>query len=345
MFMRLSTKQRQALELEVVPSEARLELTRIIRDRCTTGHGDQTGGIALLRENEFINIANQVLGKPIYTLQGDDWGEYHPAEHAWHHGQRELIMRLPSTPQLAEILADYLQRGMMRTKEVNAILEHYNCGFRFRDRGYDETNIEIEIVAAEAIPDHDLTQDHPNVRKLVLRMEAALSASDFSGVLHASASVFETLAKDVMNISTINDQPLGAFFSGYRKRSLLPEPVLDYMLEVYKARNSEPLAAHGSLNPPTVDATQATVLCELTKSIVRIERSLGEQMIDFRKPSGSQRAPVNLGHAASQQPATGLTMHPDSSLAPQPESPKAQSSPPGTAIRHQTNRKGRRPSS
>ena len=72
-FMRLSVKQRQALELEVVPSEARLELTRIIRDRCEVVHGDEDGGIALLRENEFINIANHVLGKPIYTLKGGDW--------------------------------------------------------------------------------------------------------------------------------------------------------------------------------------------------------------------------------------------------------------------------------
>jgi len=51
---------------KVVPSEARLELTRIIRDRCQVVHGDEDGGIALLRENEFINIANQVLGKPIH---------------------------------------------------------------------------------------------------------------------------------------------------------------------------------------------------------------------------------------------------------------------------------------
>jgi hypothetical protein len=299
--MRLSKKQRQALELDVVPSEARLELTRIIRDRCLVEHGDEDGGLALLRENEFINIANQVLGEPIYTLRGGDWGEYHPAEHAWHHGQREVIMRLPSTAQLAEILADYLQHGMMGIADVNAVLEHYNCGFRFKDKGYDETNITVEIVAADAIPDTDLSKDHPNVRKLVLRMETALSAQDYSGVLHASASVFETLAKDVMNTSTVNDQPLGAFFAGYRKKSLLPEPVLDYMLEVYKARNTQPLAAHGSLNPPTVDAAQATVLCELTKSIVRIERGLAEQAIDLGKMPSNQKPPTTSGPAASQQ--------------------------------------------
>lgn len=121
--MRLGDKEREALELEVVPSEARLELTRIIRDRCRAIHGDEDGGIALLRENDFINIANQVLGSPIYILDGGGWGEYHPAEYAWHHGHRELIMRVPTTSQLAEILADYLQREMMNTEQVNAILK------------------------------------------------------------------------------------------------------------------------------------------------------------------------------------------------------------------------------
>lgn len=325
-FMRLSEKQRQALELEVVPSEARLELTRIIRDRCRAVSGDEDGGIALLRENEFINIANQVLGRPIYTLEGGDWGEYHPAEHAWHHGQRELIMRVPTTSQLAEILADYLQREMMNRRQVNAILTDYNCGFCFQDiSGDDSIDIDIKIVAADSIPDADLTKDHPNVRKLVFRMDTALSTQDFSGVLHASASIFETLAKDVMQSPTLNDQTLAGFFAGYRKRSLLPVPVLDYMLEVYKARNKQPLAGHGSLALPTVDAAQAVVLCELTKSIVRIERSLAEQAIDLSKTATTKTAastgPPTVAACAPSptiMPSNSSTAHPSAVDPPGP---------------------------
>jgi hypothetical protein len=235
-FMRLTSKQRQALELEVVPSEARLELTRIIRDHCRIVPGEEDTGRALLHENEFINIANQVLGKPIYTLDGGEWCDYHHAEYAWHYGQRELIMRLPSTSQLAEILADYLQRGMMTVAEVNGPLKLYNCGFRFEVvEGFERKHIEIEIVAEDSIPDIDLTKDHPNVRMLVSRMETALSSQDFAGVLHAAASVFETLAKDVMKSPTVSEQSLGGFFAAYRKKSALPVPFLDYMLEVYKA--------------------------------------------------------------------------------------------------------------
>lgn len=164
-------------------------------------------------------------------------------------------------------------------------------------------NIVIKIVAPGSIPDADLTKDHPNVRKLVLRMETAKNGQDFAGVLHASASIFETLAKDVMHGSKVNDQPLGASFDGYRKKSLLPEPVLDYMLEVYKARNKEPLAGHGSLTPPTVDAAQAVVLCELTKSIVRIERSLAEQAVDLSKTATIKTAVSTGAATVSGSPA------------------------------------------
>jgi hypothetical protein len=278
-FMRLSEKQRTALELEVVPHQARLELTRIIRDACAVEDEDEVE-IVLIHENEFINIANQVLGRPIYLLKGGDWGEFHPAEYAWHHGQRELIMRIPSTPELAEILADYLEKGMMRRKDVNEILSNYGCGFTFERDGYrSHAPVEIQVVPVDSIDEVDLKTDHPNVRRLVTRMDAALKGHDFSGVLHASASIFETLAKDVMKNPNVNDQTLASFFEGYKKKSLLPEPILDYMLNVYQQRNSQPLAGHGSLTEPNINPENAVALCELTKTIVRIERKLIEQAI------------------------------------------------------------------
>jgi hypothetical protein len=277
-FMRLTAKQNNALELEVVPHEARVELTRIIRHVC---HRDESE-ITLIHENEFINIANQVLGKPIYILNGGDWGEYHPAEYAWHHGQRELIMRIPSTPQLAEILADYLQKGMVQTKSVNEILSNYGCSFSFEEvesSHSEETRIKVKVTPVESIDDVDLNNDHPNVRRLVARMDKALADKDFAGVLHASASIFETLAKDVMKNPNVNNETLASFFDGYKKKSLLPAPVLDYMLLVYKERNTQPLAGHGSLTEPSISPEHAVTLCELTKTIVRIERKLSEQVI------------------------------------------------------------------
>jgi hypothetical protein len=190
-------------------------------------------------------------------------------------------MRRPTTPQLAEILADYLQKGMINTKSVNEILGRYGRGFSFdeRDSFRDGRTIKVEVLPVESIEEVDLNSDHPNVRRLADRMERSLAAKDFAGVLQASASIFETLAKDVMENPNVNAQTLGSFFDGYRKKSLLPEPVLDYMLRVYTERNVVPLAGHGSLAEPTISPEEAVTLCELTKTIVRIERRLGEQSI------------------------------------------------------------------
>jgi hypothetical protein len=282
--MKLPKDTRAALEREVVPSGARLELTRIIRDKCLVSDGDDDGGITLLRENEFINIANQVMGKPIYVLEGGGWGDYHPAEHAWHHGQRELIMRLPETTELAEILADYLQRRMMSIATVNRILRDYNCGFSYQNIGQaDEFKMGIVVTSEDAIPEPDLSKEHPNIRKLVHRMEMALRGKDYAAVLHASASVFETLAKDLINRPTVNNQTLGAIFEAFRKASKLPPAILDYIHQIYNDRNTTPLAGHGSLSTPNLDAATAVTLCEFTKFAVRTERSLAEQKVVLTK--------------------------------------------------------------
>jgi hypothetical protein len=302
-FTQLTNAKRVTLEFEVVPAEARLEFTRMIRDKCSSTPGDESGLISLIRENDFVNIANTIMGRPIYALESDGWGNYEPAEFAWHQGQRELIMRVPSTTELVEILADYLQNNMLSPKSVNAILKRYNCGFRFKDvGGIDGLDITVIIQDEDNIPEPDLSNDHPNVRRLVIRMNSALAAHDYPGVLHGSASVFETLAKDVTQNPSVNDQTLASFFAGYRKKSLLPEPVLDYMLSVYNNRNTAPLAAHGSLSEPTVTPEEAVSLCELTKTIVRMERALAQQKVDRSQITSSKRSQATTDSALDTKP-------------------------------------------
>jgi hypothetical protein len=281
-FIRLKPKDARALELELVPREARRELTRLIRRACRADDGD----ISLMRENEFINMANQVLGRPNYVLEADREGTFEVSEHAWHRGERELIMRLPSTSQLAEILADYLEQGMLATKAVNEVLSHHGCGFSFaesEDR-YDQRHISLEVSPLDALPEADIDSEHPNIRKLADRMDRALAEKDPAAVLHAAASIFETLAKDVVQNPSVADQTLASFFDGYRKKSLLPEPVLDYMLQVYKNRNKQPLAGHGSLIAPNVSQKDAIVITEMTKAILRIERSLAQEKLAANQP-------------------------------------------------------------
>jgi hypothetical protein len=127
------------------------------------------------------------------------------------------------------------------------------------------------------------------------------------GVLHASANIFETLAKLVFNSPNVKNQTLASLFDGYRKRSELPELLLDYVQETYKRRNIEPLAGHGATKPPTVSAKDAAVLVEMTKMCVRLERRLAGQEIDAATAvsggTGSAKsAPVRQEHRIRPPP-------------------------------------------
>jgi len=117
----------------------------------------------------------------------------------------------------------------------------------------------------------DETEQHPNIKTLIKRMDRALKDSDYSAVLHSSASIFETLAKDIVAIPSVQNQTLKAFFDRYRKDSKLPDELLNYIESVYASRNTEPLAGHGSAIVPQITKQQAIVISEMTIAFVNIE--------------------------------------------------------------------------
>ncbi|GEM_PF-6552459 len=112
---------------------------------------------------------------------------------------------------------------------------------------------------------------HPNIKTLIDRMENAFQRNDFALVLKTSSDVFETLAKDIVNNPNVQNQPLGSFYPLFRKESLLPKEILDYIFAVYKDRNVTPLAGHGSTELPSISKATATFLCEFTKAVVNSE--------------------------------------------------------------------------
>jgi len=122
-----------------------------------------------------------------------------------------------------------------------------------------------------AITPFDETEQHPNIKTLIKRMDRALEDSDYSGVLHSSASIFETLAKDIVAIPGVQNQTLKSFFGRYRNDSVLSEELLDYILSIYDSRNTTPLAGHGSTIVPQITKEQAIVISEMTKAFVNIE--------------------------------------------------------------------------
>ena len=268
-FIGLKPKQRKQLELEVVPKRARLQLTRLLRR--ATDSTDHNAHIA--RMNNVINVARNVLGLPISLIEMDDMGDYHYVDSGWIRAELEVCLRRPDTPDLVETIADLIGDGWLELDTVNEILHESGCGVSFKE-AYSSQEVIVSVLSVEEIESDEDKAEIPNIRLLASRMDGALEAKDYSAVLHASASIFETLAKDVIGIPTIENQTLASFFERYRTDSNLPTPVLDYILEVYKRRNVEPLAGHGQTKEPTITEGEAVILAQMTKAFVRIERQL-----------------------------------------------------------------------
>lgn len=267
MFDTLNQEQKRSLNNEVVSERARKRLTRHLRHG--TRHEDSQ--IQIILQNRAINIARNILGSPIYVLDGGQDGYFHPAENAWHNGELELVMRRPDTIHLAETLIDLLNENIILMPNINQILNEDNVSFYFEDRGRD--GYDIVISAIEEIEEAE-EDEHPNIRKLINRMDTLNEQKDYPGALHASASIFETLAKQLIDLETIQDESLGSFFDRYRNDTNLPDAIVDYIDEIFQRRNTEPIAGHGHLEEPEITREDSILLAEMTKAFVRIERRL-----------------------------------------------------------------------
>jgi hypothetical protein len=113
--------------------------------------------------------------------------------------------------------------------------------------------------------------DNDNIIQLFSRMDQAVQNQDWSLVLHVSASIFETVAKLRVGTPGVQNQTLGSFFQAYRNCSLLPAQILDYIESIYKRRNTEPLAGHGSTSASTFTEREAMQARALTQLLVRLE--------------------------------------------------------------------------
>ncbi|MFW8602500.1 hypothetical protein ACOHYD_13610 [Desulfobacterota bacterium M19] len=112
---------------------------------------------------------------------------------------------------------------------------------------------------------------HENIIILIKRMEICLENKDCSGVIHASANIFETMAKDIIDSGNIENQTLGSFIGKFNNESKLPENFKTVVKEIYLLRNKSPISGHGSTKPSQVSMEDAIVIAALTKSIVEIE--------------------------------------------------------------------------
>ena len=182
---------------------------------------------------------------------------------------------------LEDYLMEQLQNGplpvaklkplFMNTKNSPATCPYKLANILYPGKKSFTVEIEEQPVQLDTLP------IHPNIQVLIDRMDDTLRRDDYPGVLHSSASIFETLAKDVIGIPSIQGQTLKSFFERYRKDSALPSEILDYILNIYESRSTTPLAGHGSTRTPSISRKAAISLSEMTKAFVRIEYKLREK--------------------------------------------------------------------
>lgn len=265
MFKGLSKEQKSKLEYEVISDSCRLKIARLFRDKTNVSDSDKQ----IILINRIVNIARQVEGLSICKLESDDDGSYYLSEKAWHFGELELITRRETTCELIETLCDLVSASIITSEEINEIFDCEKLGISVMDNS-DEITVDI----VDDFPEDQYEEEHPNIRILIKRMDLLLENSDYPGVLHASASIFETHAKSIINQKSIENKSLGSFFDKYRKKLKLPESFIDEIKALYSLRNTEPLAGHGSTRMPTITKEDAVIIDEMTKSFIRIERKL-----------------------------------------------------------------------
>lgn len=261
----ITTDQGNQLQYEVLSQDFYIYLTRhLLKWAEKPGNAEDI----LMRKNKLINLFKTISGGKIYVLNSDDWGNYEGVEYAWHDGNFLLIFRGLSTVEFIELCCDLITLGYLKMEFVNEALKKEGASFTFNQK---TSGIEVVVFTMEEIEAASVTDQHVNIRTLVDRMDNAYKTEDYASVLHSSASIFETMAKEIIGISSIQDKTLKSFFDRYRADSRLPKEVLDYILATYDKRNMTALAGHGSLTVPNISKEEAIILIEMTKAFVRIE--------------------------------------------------------------------------
>jgi len=267
LYLKLDKDQREKLEYIEIPHRARLDFTRIIRGVVQ----NDDPAISLIHKNSIIAIAHSVMGRPIYTLEAEGGDYYYPSEYAWHNGEFERIFFRPFTPDLVEILCDLLNEKYIEYEAINKIFTDNQVSITFEYNTYEETysiHLFNDLFLDEEIPLQDTKSE--NVLQLIDRMNRSLENADYPAVLHASASVFETLAKATLDNDKLKNKTFSKLYTKFRAKTKLSDFYTEKMFEIYKKRGSEPLSGHGHTEKSTLRIEEAIEIAEFTKMIVRI---------------------------------------------------------------------------
>ena len=266
----LTTDDVESLEYELIPTSARVKLTRLLGRSVNQLPIDEPETHFHIRFlNRVINKANNLVERPIYVLESDDWGHYSAAEIAWHESEFEVCIRRLDAAQFIEFLADVVEENLLELDVANDLLVEADSSAKLRKGQSGRISVSIAPLAGNVALDPEA---NPNLRTLVSRMDAALKRGDHADALGNSAQAIEVISKEAMGTPSVANETFGSYFEGYKNKTGLPAEVVDWMLEIYKRRNTEPLASHGQLEPPQISGEETALIVEMTKAFIRYER-------------------------------------------------------------------------
>jgi hypothetical protein len=211
-----------------------------------------------------INYSNAIAMKPALNLElDDDLASIVP--YSFYESRLPDCFSSLGTLEFIEFLCCLVSNEFLSIQEVNDRLEQDDQFFQLQKTN---SGVFVEILSQPIAVSGD---KHPNIIASIKRMEILFGSHDYAGVLDASAVVIESHSKIQLSSPKLKDQTFGSYFQSYQNHSKLPQEITNYMLEIYKRRNVEPLASHGSSDPPTITRFDAHFILLFTKAIVQLE--------------------------------------------------------------------------
>lgn len=260
--MNLTKEQVKELEFEELPKQATIDFTRLVR--------------LIINDNyflglRFINMKETILDKKVTKPVFDDYSESLTESLTLYiMSSIEDIFNNLELNEVVELLFDYIQLDLMDITSVNNILKKYEIPVLFEQDNQHNLNVKTENI--EDIPVSK--NEHPNIKQLISRMDNNFANNDYAGVLHASASIYETLVKDIAGAPKFKKMSLGQILNDSAFSLNIPEQIMEYIREIFKKRNTVPTAGHGGVSIPTITEEEAIVIQEFTKAIVRVLRKI-----------------------------------------------------------------------
>lgn len=260
--MNLTKEQVKELEFEELPKYAKIDLTRLVRSTI-----DDNYFLGL----RFVNMKETVLGKRITEPVFDEFGESLSSSLTMFViSSVENIFNGLETSEIVELLFDYIQSNLIQTNYINNIFKEYEIPILFQTDRQDHLRIEVESLKENSVSE----QEHSNIKKLISRMDRDFANDDYTGVLHSSASIYETLVKDISRDPKIQNMSLGQILNNPIFSQNIPDQILDYIQEIFKKRNIVHTAGHGGTSKPTITKEETIIIQEFTKTIVRVLRKV-----------------------------------------------------------------------